>query len=70
MQIFTLLGELVWSTTREGLGTGTHARVISWDGKNSNGKRVLNGGYIGAIEIRPVTGGKVKRFTTKIAYIK
>jgi hypothetical protein len=70
VQVFTLLGELVWSDSREGLGTGVQARSIFWDGKNSNGQRVLNGGYIGAIEIRPVNGGKVQRYITKIAYIK
>ena len=70
IQIFTLLGELVWSTKRESLGSGNHPHTISWDGRNDNGQRVLNGGYIGAIEIRPTGGGKVTRHITKIIYIK
>ena len=71
VRIFTLLGELVWtSELYQQLGAGTYPRLISWDGVNSKGKRVLNGTYIGTIEIKPTSAGGVKRFITKIAYIK
>jgi len=70
VQVFTLLGELVYTDSRPGLGKGNHRKDLHWDGRNDNGKRVLNGVYIAAIEIKPTNGGKVERFITKIAYIK
>jgi hypothetical protein len=70
VSVFTLLGELVWRQKQSNIPKGPHPNRFRWDGKNGNGKEVLNGVYIGVIEIRPVDGGAVKRYTTKIAYIK
>lgn len=71
IQIFTLLGELVWTSKNfpSSYSKGGHKGKITWDGRNGNGNRVLNGTYIGAIEIHPANG-TVKRFITKIVYIK
>ena len=70
LSIYTLLGELVITKTRENLSGGDYDNEFSWDGRNGNGKRVLNGTYIAVLEIKPVSGGPVKRHIIKIAYIK
>jgi hypothetical protein len=69
IRVYTLLGELVWNSQTKTL-TGAHSRQFSWDGKNNNGKRVLNGAYIGVMESKPTAGGSIKRAIIKIAYIK
>ncbi len=70
IRIFTLTGDLVWSKKLSGLHRGFYDRLVRWDGKNDRGQTVLNGVYLGVIEIKPLTGGAVKRYITKIAYIK
>ncbi len=70
IRIFTLNGELVWSKKLVGLHRGFYDRLVKWDGKNDKGQRVLNGVYLGAIDIKPLNGGAAKRYITKIAYIK
>jgi len=70
VRIFTLLGELVWSATLENQARGLQDGKLTWDGRNGSGERVLNGVYICAIEIRPVNGGNVQRYITRIAFIK
>ena len=69
-RIFTLLGEPVRTWKFSGLLPGIYSHLIRWDGKNGRGKRVLNGVYIGIIDIKPTNGQPAQRFTTKIAYIK
>ncbi|KAA3615015.1 MAG: hypothetical protein D8M58_11225 [Calditrichaeota bacterium] len=69
ISIYTVLGELVWKSETKIL-KGTHDKQFFWDGKNGKGKRVLNGAYIGVLEVRPTNGGAVKRSIIKIAYIK
>ena len=70
IRIFTLTGDLVWSKKLTGLHRGFYDRLVKWDGKNDKGQTVLNGVYLGVIEIKPLGGGSVKRYITKIAYIK
>ncbi len=70
LRIFTLTGDLVWSKKLTGLHRGFYDRLVRWDGKNDKGQTVLNGVYLGVIEIKPLSGGAVKRYITKIAYIK
>ncbi|NOX87447.1 MAG: hypothetical protein GXO77_00340, partial [Calditrichaeota bacterium] len=70
IRIFTLTGELVWSKQLSGLRRGFYDRLVKWDGRNDNGQRVLNGVYLGTIDIKPLDGGAAKRYITKIAYIK
>ncbi len=70
IRIFTLTGELVWSKKLSGLQRGFYDRLVRWDGKNERGERVLNGVYLCTIDIKPLSGGGVKRYITKIAYIK
>ncbi|MHB2153751.1 Ig-like domain-containing protein [Calditrichota bacterium GD2] len=70
IRIFTLTGELVWSKKLDGLQRGFYDRLVRWDGRNDRGQRVLNGVYLCAIDIKPLSGGNVKRYITKIAYIK
>ena len=70
IRIFTLTGDLVWTKKLTGLHRGFYDRMVKWDGKNDKGQTVLNGVYLGVIEIKPLSGGSVKRYITKIAYIK
>ncbi len=70
LRIFTLTGDLVWSKKISGLHRGFYDRLVRWDGKNDRGQTVLNGVYLGVIEIKPLNGGAVQRYITKIAYIK
>ncbi|HGY56630.1 MAG TPA: hypothetical protein ENK44_13050 [Caldithrix abyssi] len=69
-RIFTLLGELVKTWQFSGLSPGVYSNLIRWDGTNDRGKRVLNGVYIGIIDIKPSNGQPAQRYTTKMAYIK
>ena len=69
VRIFTLHGELVKTFNEQSAGRGLF-RGIVWDGTNDKGKRVLNGVYICAIEVKPSGGGSTERYTLKIAYIK
>lgn len=69
VKIFTLVGDLVWSEEKSGITPGSYDRLFRWDGKNSNGREVLNGTYIGVLEVKAVNG-PTKRYITKIAYIK
>ncbi|MFZ5518126.1 MAG: hypothetical protein ACOY90_15885 [Candidatus Zhuqueibacterota bacterium] len=69
IQIYTLIGELVWERTyteaesqgREGL----HDSDIIWDGRNGQGHKVLNGVYVARIST-----GYGKAALRKIAVIK
>ncbi len=70
IRIFTLNGELVWSKKLTGLRRGFYDRLVKWDGTNDQGQRVLNGVYLGTIDIRPLDGSPSQRYITKIAYIK
>ena len=69
VRIFTLHGELVKTFEKAGVNSGLNSSII-WDGTNDKGKRVLNGVYICAIEIKPLGGGSTQRYNLKIAYIK
>ncbi len=68
LEIYTLLGELVWKkkyTSAEAQGkAGPHDGDIVWDGRNGNGKPVLNGVYLAVLK---TNGGTV---VTKVAVIK
>ncbi len=70
IRIFTLTGDLVWTRKLTGLHRGFYDRLVKWDGKNDKGQTVLNGVYLGVIEIKPLDGSAVQRYITKIAYIK
>ena len=69
IQIYTLVGELVWSrsfTENDPQGKkGLHNGDITWDARNGNGDKVLNGVYIARIST-----GDDKHSITKIAVIK
>lgn len=69
LQIYTLIGELVWSRSygaNQPQGRkGYHEGDIFWDGRNEHGHRVLNGVYIARIST-----GYGKSALTKIAVIK
>jgi len=68
LEIYTLLGELVWKqkyTSAEAAGkAGPHDGDLVWDGNNGNGKPVLNGVYLAVLK---TNGGTVM---TKVAVIK
>jgi hypothetical protein len=70
IRIFSLVGELVWTKSIQGLRDGMYDNLVRWDGKNDRGKTVLNGVYLCTIEINPTQGGEAARYITKIAYIK
>ncbi len=70
IRIFTLLGELVWSWEGSDLPGGLYENLVRWDGKNDRGNIVLNGVYLGTIDIKPQNGQSAKRYITKIAFIK
>ncbi len=70
VRIFTLMGELVkskWYKNLNNLARGTYD-FLEWDGRNDRGYKVLNGVYLGIIEIK--SDGIVQKYVTKIAYIK
>jgi hypothetical protein len=48
LEIYTLMGDLVWTKTIPIKEEGAHAGVnsVPWDGRNDNGVTVANGGYI------------------------
>ncbi|NUO81143.1 T9SS type A sorting domain-containing protein [candidate division KSB1 bacterium] len=68
LEIYTLLGELVWKkkyTSAEAQGkAGPHDGDIVWDGRNGNGKPVLNGVYLAVLKTNSGT------VVTKVAVIK
>jgi hypothetical protein len=73
LRIFSLAGELVrsnWNRDLTGLegGKGKSPYYVTWDGKNDNGDKVLNGVYLCVIQINSSKG--ITSYTTKIAYIK
>lgn len=57
LRIYTLLGELVWSTTftsgeilgQAGNHDGVSLKTITWDGRNGKGQEVRNGVYIAVL---------------------
>ena len=64
LKIYDLFGNLVWSVnipagSPGGLGReySAHANSVVWDGKNSNGQKVGNGGYI--LMAKATANGKV-----------
>lgn len=69
LQIFTLLGELVWETSFSAADpagqAGNHPQDIFWNGHNGAGRRVLNGVYIAILRL-PQYG----KLTTKVAVLK
>jgi len=69
VRIYTLIGELVWSSSYSASDPqgkrGTHEGDIFWDGRNEKGYKVLNGVYIARIST-----GYGKSALTKIAVIK
>ncbi|NOZ60121.1 MAG: hypothetical protein GXO74_00415 [Calditrichaeota bacterium] len=69
IQIYTLTGDLVWKVNySEAQPQGQqrlHNGDIIWDGRNGNGKRVLNGIYVARIST-----GDGKEAITKIAVVK
>ncbi len=69
LQIFTLLGGLVYSTKVEVNESGLYDGLLTWDGRNNAGRQVLNGVYIAILKIK-YQGGGSKQFKTKVAYIK
>ncbi len=68
LEIYTLLGELVWKKNfkaAEAQGkAGPHKGDITWDGRNGNGKAVLNGVYLAVLKTNKGT------VMTKVAVIK
>ena len=42
-KIFTLVGDLVWSSTAADMSSGPH--TFTWDGTNDKGRQVINGVY-------------------------
>jgi hypothetical protein len=68
LEIYTLLGELVWKrkySAAEAQGkAGPHNGDIVWDGRNGNGKAVLNGVYLAVLKTNQGT------VMTKVAVIK
>ncbi len=69
IQIYTLIGELVWSRTYSELEPqgrkGLHDSDVIWDGRNGQGYKVLNGVYVARIST-----GNGKSALIKIAVIK
>ncbi|OQX87678.1 hypothetical protein B6D60_03420 [candidate division KSB1 bacterium 4484_87] len=69
IQIYTLIGELVWKVSYSEMQpqgqAGLHNGDITWDGRNGNGKRVLNGVYVARIST-----GDGKEAIHKIAVVK
>ena len=68
LEIYTLLGELVWKmnyTSAEAQGkAGPHKGDIVWDGRNGKKKPVLNGVYLAVLKTNSGT------VMTKVAVIK
>lgn len=68
LEIYTLLGELVWKksfSANEAQGkAGPHKGDITWNGFNGKGKRVLNGVYLAVLK---TNNGTVM---TKVAVVK
>jgi hypothetical protein len=66
LSIYTLSGKLVYRQTATGLDGGgkLYNRVLFWDGKNSQGKTVVNGVYIAILDANG------QKYTTRVAYIK
>ncbi len=68
LEIYTLLGELVWKknfSASEAQGkSGPHKGDITWNGLNGKGKQVLNGVYLAVLKTNSGT------VMTKVAVIK
>jgi hypothetical protein len=66
LSIYTLSGQLVYRQTATGLDGGgkLYNRVLFWDGKNDQGKTVVNGVYIAILDANG------QKYTTRVAYIK
>ena len=64
LSIYTLSGRLVRKLTAEGLAQGLHNDKLKWDGKNGQGRRVVNGVYVAILRANGET------LQTKVAYIK
>ncbi|MCK6619504.1 MAG: hypothetical protein HUU32_01230 [Calditrichaceae bacterium] len=69
LHIFTLTGRLVWSSAVNGLPAGLHTSALEWDGRNSQGERVVNGVYVAVLKVNYGSGGGAT-FQTKVVYIK
>lgn len=69
LRIFTLTGRLVWSSVVNGLPAGLHTSALEWDGRNSQGDRVVNGVYVAVLKVTYSNGGSAT-FQTKVVYIK
>ncbi len=69
LRIFTLTGRLVWSSAVNGLPAGLHTSALEWDGRNSQGDRVVNGVYVAVLKVNYGSGGGAT-FQTKVVYIK
>ncbi len=69
VQIYTLTGELVWKVTYSETSLqgqqGLHNGDVTWDARNGNGKRVLNGVYVARIST-----GDGKEAITKVVVVK
>jgi flagellar hook assembly protein FlgD len=69
LRIFTLMGRLVRFTELSNVPEGLHTTLLSWDGSNGQGNRVVNGVYIAVLQVRYRNGG-TETYETKVAYIK
>jgi hypothetical protein len=69
LRIFTLMGRLVRFTELSNVPEGLHTTLLSWDGSNGQGDRVVNGVYIAVLQVRYSNGGS-ETYETKVAYIK
>jgi len=76
IRIFTLSGNLIYSKTYP-IGSGSVTAGISqgprsftlWDGKNSDGRYVSDGGYILQLKTKPLVGDEEVKYV-KILVIK
>jgi hypothetical protein len=69
LRIFTLMGRLVRFTELSNVPEGLHTTLLSWDGTNGQGDRVVNGVYIAVLQVR-YRNGTAETYETKVAYIK
>ncbi|GAB4333447.1 MAG: hypothetical protein Kow0037_11650 [Calditrichia bacterium] len=70
LRIYTLMGGLVWSHT-ESIPNGgqLYDGLLTWNGSNNSGQKVLNGVYLAILRVN-YNNGTTKIFKTKVAYIK
>ncbi|RMF58628.1 MAG: hypothetical protein D6748_08220, partial [Calditrichaeota bacterium] len=71
LRIYTLLGELVWSSgVISNLARGSHTgNELLWDGRNGEGRHVVNGVYVAVLRLN-YKNGQSEVFKTKVVYIK